>query len=167
MDSKPPTWFPVIPTAWYSHPFIAFLHYSSADQYDQEKVVEVMYIASKSQWLLSSVPSPCWITGSGGNQLPCCKQSYRETHSVKKWVLLQTASEDSSQQPAKWAILATALEATIKLQMTAAPADTLTGTLLEILGQKHTAKWFPNSWSSETEIIMVVLSHQVWSNFYM
>lgn len=95
-----------------------FLHYSSADQYDQQKVVEVMYIASKSQdilWLLSSVLSPCWITGSGGSQVPCCKQPYRETHSVKKWVLLQTASEDSSQQPCKWAILAIALEATIKL----------------------------------------------------
>ena len=58
--------------------------------------------------------------------------------------------EAYSQQPREWAILRGDPRSQSGIEITAAPANTLTAVSLETLNQKHPDKLYQNSWPTET-----------------
>lgn len=77
---------------------------------------------------------------SGGSQLPCCEQHYRDTHVLRNWTSCQLpGSRKACQQPCDWVWKRT-IQAGSSLEMTAAWPNSLNVNLWETLSQNHPAK---------------------------
>ena len=109
----------------------------------------------KGLWLASWVFSPLnlsLIPHSGVNQLPRCKQPYREgTGASNRQPVYPRAS------PVMWASWQVDLPQS-SLGITTAPLNTSTRVSWEIWSQTHAAKHLPDSWHRNCDILIINVS---------